>query len=397
MGKFYKTSSKSRRSHSKKANKPASTVESKKSSKGSKEGASSGSKKTTESTSSSSSKSQLESSNRQAAAPGSSASKPTASEKSSSSTHDHGKVTRRRIVSDDESSRESDVEEESDGEDPDRQLGLRPTLRVVSKATIRKSWKPINVRTRTHIQSLVAGLFPNAITQSRGEKRKIEVQSELNRFMQKLNDCLSELQVPQTHARINYAQLQTRNRELEAMLVPDLEHIRDLELRIEQEQILAKQDEEELADFLEKKRALDSRKESLQRSNLHPLLKDQDLSSIMDSLAHTKNNYNHLSVADQRLMNLMPLSRQENFAALDGREPLYNPEQDVNINKVSKRLGNRLSTIEQHSEGLDPLMQLVTATQEKVKELSRIMPFPSTPAVSTTSPSMPTRRRRSNL
>jgi hypothetical protein len=65
------------------------------------------------------------------------------------------------VLSDEESNQdESEVEEGSDGEDPDRQLGLRPTLRVVSKATVRKSWKPVNVKTRTHIQSLVAGLFP---------------------------------------------------------------------------------------------------------------------------------------------------------------------------------------------------------------------------------------------
>ncbi|KAG0286161.1 hypothetical protein BGZ96_009668 [Linnemannia gamsii] len=303
----------------------------------------------------------------------------------------------RRVLSDEESNQdESEVEEESDGEDPDRQLGLRPTLRVVSGATIRKSWKPVNVKTRTHVQSLVAGLFPAVITQSRGEKRKIEMQAGLNRLMQKLNDTLSELQVPQAQARVNYAQLSARNRELEAMLVPDLERIRDLELRLEQEQILAAQDEEALNDFKETKKAVDTRTKDLQRKHLHRQLKDDNLSDTIDSLSHTKGDYGHLSVTDQRLMNLMPLSRHENFTRSGVRESFYNPDQDVSINKISKRLGSRLSAIERHSEGLDPLMQLVAAARDKVADLSRITPVTS-PLNATSNRSTPTTHPRSYL
>ncbi|KAH7049720.1 hypothetical protein BKA57DRAFT_461069 [Linnemannia elongata] len=271
------------------------------------------------------------------------------------------------------------------------QLGLRPTLRVVSKATIRKTWKPITTRTRTHIQSLVTGLFPAAITQARGEKRKIEMQAGLNRLLQKLNDTLSELQVPQGSIKPNYAQLSARNRELEAMLVPDLEHIRDLELRLEQEETLAKLDEEALEEFKARKRALNKRTEYLQKMNLHPHLQSEDLSETMESLCHAKGDYSHLSVADQRLMNLMYLSRNEDFAGTEVRESLYNPDQDVSINKVSKRLGSRLSAIERNSEGLDPLMLLVAAAKDKVTELSRTIP--STAASSTNAPAKPTTPR----
>jgi len=87
---------------------------------------------------------------------------------------------------------------------------------------------------------------------------------------------------------------------------------------------MAAQDEEALADFKEKKKALDERTVYLQRTNLHPLLQDEDLPETLESLCNTKNNYNHLSVADQRLMNLMPLSRHENFAGSEVRESLYN-------------------------------------------------------------------------
>ncbi|KAF9095271.1 hypothetical protein BGX23_000787 [Mortierella sp. AD031] len=356
-----------------------------KSTRGSKPNSSSTSKNSKSSLSTSKKRTEGSSKNSSSRAPANasgSTSKATASAAaSSSSTNTRQKESRRRVLSDEESNQdeESEEEEESD-EDHDRRLGLRPTLRVVSQATIRKSWKPVNVRTRTHIQSLVARLFPAAITQARGEKRKIAMQIGLNRLMQKLNDCLSELKVPQTQSRVNYGQLTARNRELEAMLVPDLEHIRDLELRLEQEQILAEQDAETLADFKEKKRALDARTDFLQRTKLHPLLKDPDLSSTMDSLCNSRNDYDHISVADQRLLNSMALSRRENFAGSEVRESLYNPDQDVNINKVSKRLGSRLSAIERHSEGLDPLMQLVAAAKEKVTELSRTTAAPSTPA-----------------
>ncbi|KAI1320970.1 hypothetical protein EDD11_009293 [Mortierella claussenii] len=262
-----------------------------------------------------------------------------------------------RVLSDEESQNSSDADDDGgeEEEDPDRQLGLRPTLRVVSKATVRRSWKPVNVKMRTHIQSLVSGLFP-------------------------MNDTLSELNVPTPGKdRPNYSQLTTRNRELEAMLVPDLEHIRDLELRLEQEQILAEQDKEQLESFKEKKKALDSYTAQLHRQKLHPLLREPGSrhkapisKSTMATLCMDAENrdYKHLSAADQRLLAMMPTSRQEDFSGAEIRNTTYNPDQDPKINKFSKRLGTRLSSIEQNGAGLDPVLQLILAAQDRVRELS---------------------------
>ncbi|KAG0244391.1 hypothetical protein B0O80DRAFT_40592 [Mortierella sp. GBAus27b] len=295
------------------------------------------------------------------------------------------KAEARQVLSDEEngsSGTSSEEVEESDPEDADRQLGLRRTLRVVSKATVRKSWKPINIKTRTHIQGLVTNLFPAAISRAKGEKKKIAVQIALNRLMQKVNDCLSELDVPPSKQGISYPHLSIRNKELEAMLVPDLEHIRDLELRLEQEQILAKRDEEELENFKEKKKALDSWTHQLYRSKLHPELRDRKLPQTMSGLCKTDNDFSHLSAADQRLMNLMPTSRDEGFTGADVRDSSYNPDQDVRINKISKRLGTRLSAVEQNNEGLDPFLQLVAAARSRTIELSNTAAAGTTAATS---------------
>ncbi|KAF9291844.1 hypothetical protein BGZ68_001836 [Mortierella alpina] len=214
-----------------------------------------------------------------------------------------------RVLPDEESEGRESAEdmEEVESDDPDRQLGLRPTLRVVSKAT----------------------------------------------------------------------------REMEAMLVPDLEHIRDLELRLEQEQmyiekLTAKRDEAELANFREKKQALDQRTRELQRSKLHPLLRGSSLSTSMAALCKADNDHGHLSVADQRLLSLMPKSRDEDFSGTDHHESAYNPDQDLSINKVSKRLGSRLSVIEKNGEGLDPLLQLITVAKDRIRELSAVTPTAGT-------------------
>ncbi|KAF9393555.1 hypothetical protein CPC16_001742 [Podila verticillata] len=261
-------------------------------------------------------------------------------------------------------------EDESDPDDHDRQLGLRPTLRVVSKATVQRSWKPISVKSRSHIQTLVSGLFPAAINRVRGEKRQISVQMKLSRMMQKMNDRLSELKVPPSgrNGVPAYAQLGTLNRDLEAKLVPDLEHIRNLELRLEQEQKLLEDEEAQLAAFEESKRALDIRTHQLHRSKLHPLLKEPGLSDKMTSLCRTRNDFSHLDMANQRLLSMMPLAN-EGFADAELKESTYNPDQDLKINKLSKRLGTRLSAIEDNGQGLDPLMQLVLTAKEKVRDL----------------------------
>jgi len=106
--------------------------------------------------------------------------------------------------------------------------------------------------------------------------------------------------------------------------VPDLEHIRDLELRLEQEQRLAEQDEAELTDFQDKKRALDQRTTQLHRSKLHPLLRDRNLQATTAALCQVDNDYSHLTVADQRLLSMMGTSQGDDFGGSETREPLYN-------------------------------------------------------------------------
>ncbi|KAG0350967.1 hypothetical protein BG005_009517 [Podila minutissima] len=286
-------------------------------------------------------------------------------------------INQTRVLSDEEpeaansgEDNRENSEDESDPDDHDRQLGLRPTLRVVSKATVQRSWKPISVKSRSHIQTLVNNLFPAAINRARGEKRKISVQIKLSRMMQKMNDRLSELKVPPSgrNGVPTYAHLPALNRDLEAKLVPDLEHIRNLELRLEQEQKLLEEEEAQLAAFDESKRALDIRTNQLHRSKLHPLLKESGLSDKMASLCRTRNDFSHLDVADQRLLSMMPLNN-EGFADAELKESTYNPDQDLKINKLSKRLGMRLSAIEDNGQGLDPLMQLVLTAKEKVRGL----------------------------
>ncbi|KAF9943000.1 hypothetical protein BGZ67_008631 [Mortierella alpina] len=90
----------------------------------------------------------------------------------------------------------------------------------------------------------------------------------------------------------------------------------------------------------------------------------------MAALCKADNDHGHLSVADQRLLSLMPTSRGEDFSGTDFHESSYNPDQDLSINKVSKRLGSRLSLIERNGEGLDPLLQLIAVAKDRIRELS---------------------------
>jgi hypothetical protein len=48
----------------------------------------------------------------------------------------------------------------------------------------------------------------------------------------------------------------------------------------------------------------------------------------------------------------------------------YQPDQDVGINKISKRLGTRLLSIEQKNDELDPLLHLVAVAHSRIRELS---------------------------
>ncbi|KAG0225710.1 hypothetical protein BGW41_004585 [Actinomortierella wolfii] len=235
-----------------------------------------------------------------------------------------------------ESDRDSDESMESQSEDEliVGTRGLQPTLRVVSKATVQKKWKPLTVKTRTHVQSLITGLFPEVIARVRGENKKIAMQMQLNRLIQKINDRLSGLTVPPLprNQRTPYAQLAARNRELEAMLLPDLEHIGELELRLEQEKKLAEQVEAQLATFQEKKQAFDVHTRQLYRSKLHRSLRGPQLESIMTSLAAEDSSYEHLGAEDQQLVLAMP-EVQSKVAISSSNHQLY----DTQSSKVFPR------------------------------------------------------------
>ncbi|KAG0250394.1 hypothetical protein DFQ27_009423 [Actinomortierella ambigua] len=118
--------------------------------------------------------------------------------------------------------------------------------------------------------------------------KKIASQMQLNLLLQKynswpnINDRLGTLTVPppplDTH---QYAQLA---RDLETVLLPDLDRIGELELGLEQEEKMATRIEEQLAIFQENKKALDAHTRQLYRSKLHRSLCGPNLEGIATPL-----------------------------------------------------------------------------------------------------------------
>ncbi|KAF9978278.1 hypothetical protein BGZ73_003085 [Actinomortierella ambigua] len=315
--------------------------------------------------------------------------KPTAKTASSQRTQ-MTRRSRRRSSSDDHGLSGTSEEDQDSNDDDDNDSmedlsedeltvgtnGLQPTLRVVSKATVQKKWKPLTMKTRTHVQSLVAGLFPEVIARVRGENKKIAMQMQLNRLLQKINDRLSGLAVPPPprDQRTPYAQLAARNRDLETILLPDLDHIGELELRLEQEERMAKQVEEQLAVFQEKKQALDTHTRQLYRSKLHRSLRGPELERIVTSLATEDASYEHLDVNDQQLVMDMP-EIQSQAAPSASSNRLYDPSTDPVIQRVSKSLASKLEAVEQNAAQLDSLIQTVSYTQAMMHGLPGFEPL----------------------
>jgi hypothetical protein len=109
---------------------------------------------------------------------------------------------------------------------------------------------------------------------------------------------------------------------------------------------LAKQDEEELESFREKKRGLDSRTHQLYRSKLHLELRDRKLPKTMTSICAADSDFSHLSAADQRLMNLLAASRDEDLTAADIKDGLYNVRGRRAIAVLTRECLTRVSLID---------------------------------------------------
>ncbi|RIA95756.1 CENP-Q, a CENPA-CAD centromere complex subunit-domain-containing protein [Glomus cerebriforme] len=242
-----------------------------------------------------------------------------------------------------------DINEDSDHEGFNEEFYR---YRFVSQNTVDKNWKPLSAKSRQHIHDLVLSSVPTVLNNTRGIKRKADLQDLLDKLISKIDEKLETLQVPKTSKNINfdYSKLHSQNRSLELTLAQELDQISKMEMQLEHEKLLLKEDTRSLTKFRSDKKAVNSRNKMLQRNKLHPLLKEE----LEDAVE-----------IDEELI-------KSHFKPLKNKSScLYDPEKDDQLCEIEKSLSLHLRSIEKNTQPIDDLVNEVDEAGRGLMQLMK--------------------------
>ncbi|CCJ30114.1 unnamed protein product [Pneumocystis jirovecii] len=153
---------------------------------------------------------------------------------------------------------------------------LRPQTRKIAKSVIDKRWTRISESSLAQIVEILKDIERPVIMSIRHKTRRTDAQRNLNIMINKIRDRLSKLLVPPSSKEsYNYEKLREKNKELESILISNLEQISQLEKTLDCEKNLLTKEETDFRELAKNAQYNEnSRKQQLKK--LHPLLRPQD-------------------------------------------------------------------------------------------------------------------------
>ncbi|KAL7275569.1 hypothetical protein RUND412_001495 [Rhizina undulata] len=177
-------------------------------------------------------------------------------------------------VGDDE---EEEEEEEEDGNGQrkgSKMPMLKPRIRSVPQEVVTTKWGSLSEKGQEEVIEVLKLVERPVIMTFRKESKRVEAQTVLQGLMRKLRSSLPKLPVPPTgkDVNLNLEKLIDKNRELEALLEPDMRHISELQAEIEKETKALEMDRKKMAELSRNAQM----EQNVRRQKLratHPLLK----------------------------------------------------------------------------------------------------------------------------
>ncbi|KAF0495088.1 kinetochore protein fta7 [Gigaspora margarita] len=221
----------------------------------------------------------------------------------------------------------------------------------MGKPTVNKNWKPLSETSRQNFREILSSSIPVVINGARG-KKKVELQKLLDRLISKIDKKLETLLVPKYSKKANfdYNKIHSQNQTLEMALANELEQINQMEIKLEHETMLLKEDTELLTKLKSDKKAVETRNKMLHRTKLHPLL---------------KNEFKDLVDVDNELIksHLKPLKDRSLY--------LWDPEQDHELCEIKKSISSHLRSIEKNTKVMDNVVSKVEETEKILIQLMK--------------------------
>ncbi|CAG8496786.1 9193_t:CDS:2 [Acaulospora morrowiae] len=220
----------------------------------------------------------------------------------------------------------------------------------VSENTINDQLIPLSISTRTFCVKIMKDSMSEILNGVRGERKKLELRDLLDGLISRISKNLESLMIPKTldNVNIDYEKVQSQNQALEKSLNHELEQASQMELRLEHEKKLMNEDLKFLAKFRSDRKAVESRNRTLQRTKMHPLLRE---------------NFGKTVDVDDDLI------RKHLRPVKDPLSYIWKHEEDEELCELKNSLSSHLRSIEKNS-GLD---RLVNEIHDAEASLLRMM------------------------
>ncbi|KAH0614704.1 uncharacterized protein H6S33_000340 [Morchella sextelata] len=136
------------------------------------------------------------------------------------------------------------IEKEVDGPEYVKMPMLTPRVRNIPQEVVENKWGPLSEKAKDEFLEVMKVAERPVLMTFGNEKKRAEAQRVLDGALRRLKSALPKIPVPPMgkDMTLNYEKLLTKNRDLEAILAPELRQIADLEAEIEREQKLMDQD-----------------------------------------------------------------------------------------------------------------------------------------------------------
>ncbi|KAG5520138.1 hypothetical protein PMAC_001214 [Pneumocystis sp. 'macacae'] len=207
---------------------------------------------------------------------------------------------------------------------------LRSHTRRIAKSVIDKRWIRISESSLMQIVEILKDIERPVIMSIRHKTRRTDAQRNLNIMISKIRDRLSKLLVPPSSKEpYNYEKLREKNKELESILISNLEQISRLEKTLDYEKNLLAKEETDFQELVKNAQYNEnSRKQQLKK--LHPLLR------LQDNQLEPEFSYTQINLNENNGLSSYDASNDKSYIVLEKQLKQYINSMKLNSSEVEK-------------------------------------------------------------
>ncbi|CAH1760728.1 19633_t:CDS:2 [Entrophospora sp. SA101] len=185
-----------------------------------------------------------------------------------------------------------------------------------------------------------------------------ELEPLLATLKTKIDEKLEPVPLSNSLKSLNYKNLELQNEKLELRALQETEHLNQMEVHLKHEKLLLIDDTKALSRFKSDKKAVNNRYKKIQRSKLHPLLKEEPEYVVEIDNELIRDNLRSLNPT-----NSTNSTNSTNY---------WDPEKDQRLYQLNDSFLSKLCKIEQQTQPLDGIIMDIDEMEDSLVQLMNL-------------------------